>query len=310
MSSVCRSVSARTSASPAARWTSAAFSGLPRRPKARASSARSGPTTAAAAARGSANHGFSSTGAHSAVTMRHRLRSRAAGLAASPPGRSRSSAPGDSRRPRTSRPRTAARVEVSLDQLHAGAHRVRREPRATLGEAFEAGVDADDVRDTRLGKRQRQSRAPAAGVEHRAGSRDGGDDLRDSKRRHVLKARLRHRHDTGGGGERSPAGAGASWSLVECRAERVHEGDRGRRRRAPPPSSRIRPWGDQGTMQRSDVQASALERSSAAMSCSVFSSSKPPCSRARMRPERSTSRTPIVSVPGSPSSRTAFPTSV
>ena len=50
------------------------------------------------------------------------------------------------------------------------------------------------------------------------------------------------------------------------------------------PDSRIRPRGQRGTMQRSDVQASALERSSAAMSCSVFSSSKPPCSRARMRP--------------------------
>ena len=80
-------------------------------------------------------------------------------------------------------------VEVRLHQRHAGAHRMRREPRAPLREAFEAGVDANDVCRAGLDERQGQSRAPAAGVEHRAGGRGGVDDLRDSEGRHVSKVR-------------------------------------------------------------------------------------------------------------------------
>ena len=46
---------------------------------------------------------------------------------------------------------------------------MRREPRAPLREAFEAGVDADDLCRASLDERERQSCAPAAGVEYRAG---------------------------------------------------------------------------------------------------------------------------------------------
>ena len=207
---------ASTSCRPAARWTSAASSGSPSRPNARAKAARSAPSVAPIAARGTANQGFSAGDAQSTVTSR-------------PPGTrtrrsSRNVAVGSSAAMSESRLVTAsndASANVS-GRLKSASRSVSRAPAASraaasLLQSLGARVDAGDLRPaTARATVSRPLPQPASST--RGALADGRENLRASRTAEARAGAGR----SGSGTLFTKALYGASCRSTCSRAKRIH----------------------------------------------------------------------------------------